>query len=144
MARHLRFRGGARLNPRGEFEVYLGGGTDQHERRIAECPTSCPAFREMVREYYEFLMSEDQTRKIGEETAKKTMTRKRGRPMVTFTIMNLFEVTLLQFKGQFALMFFQLPFLASEGDSEALMNEYYEELMEEQSHDELEEEYIYG
>ena len=145
MANRVRFPGGARLNPRGEFEVYLGGGHDEYDRPLPKYPIDSMELMEMIREYYDFLMSDDKTRRIGTVIAKKTIIRKSKRPMARFRMPDGTVVVLFKGKGQFASMAYELPFLVEDNESQqALMNDLYSRCETIADLERLEEEYAYN
>lgn len=74
----IEISGGCQISDSGRFSAFL-----DWEGERAECTD--PARIEWLYEFYCFLMSDDSTRKIGQQTIIKRKTRQKGLPMISFS-----------------------------------------------------------
>lgn len=123
-ARQISRKGAARLGPTGAFELYLGGsqGTPR-----AGCISE--QLTQFTKEYWDFLMSTDNERQIGDVTAYKRRTTT-GKTTVSFTFLGGFNVKLIRGDGEFATFILELPFVGSQEAGEDTQNSGYGEVYE--------------
>lgn len=108
----MQLEGGCQLSEQGVFSVFVGG------RGMPRAPMTSESLRQNVREIYDFLMTDEQTRQVGERTLVRTFTRSSRRlPKVTVPILDAFQVTLIHVKDKapgFCKFVLGLPFESSE------------------------------
>lgn len=123
MARHKSLKGAARLGPTGAFELYLGRGQGSSR---ASCVNE--SFTQYVKEYWDFLMSTENERQIGNTTAYKRRTST-GKATVEFHT-PFGSIRLIRGDGEFATFIWELPFVgaqdAGDGDTEGVGGDVYE------------------
>jgi len=96
--------GAARLTPQGIFEVYLGGigGKPKY-------PLNNSMLHEYIREMFDFLMSDEHSRVVGNVTITKRTTKRRQKQVI-FTYLGNHRILLTRKEGQYASLIFELPF----------------------------------
>lgn len=114
MARQKSLKGAARLGPTGSFELYLGGGQGSSR---ASCISE--QLTQYTKEHWDFLMSPETERQIGQSTVYKRRTTT-GKLMVSFSFLGGFNVRLIRGDGEFATFILELPFMGAQdaGDNE--------------------------
>ena len=96
-----------------------------------------PLVEQYVRELFDFLMSDDMSRKIGSTTVHKRTTRRREQQVI-FPYFGKQRILLTRKQGQFAVFIYELPFAKGlNTDLEFAEGEYGDE------HDAYEEEVTY-
>ena len=105
MIGQLSHKGGARLDGNGNFELFLSSGNRSKSPCISE------TWKRYVRELFDFLMSSDAERQIGEKTILKRRSQA-GNMMIDVSIMDGMTFRLIRGQGEFATFILELPFMA--------------------------------
>ena len=104
MLGQLSHKGGARLDGNGRFEVYLNNGESSKAPCISE------AFKQYIRELFDFLMGPKSQDTIGTRTIVKRRSQA-GNTMIDVTIFDGMNLRLIRGQGEFATVILELPFM---------------------------------